>query len=102
MLIKYLSTFKHHWSRGVFSEVLLNRVVKADYDWEDLQRLVRRGSLPSQEDVLKAVLKNYVFLKDLNGLLLRIVGDSKAHGENELVARLLSDLRVRFSALVSL
>jgi len=28
------------------------------------------------------------------------VGDSKAHGENELVARLLSDLRARKNALV--
>jgi len=53
-----------------------------------------------QEDVLKTVLKNYAFLKDLNELLLKIVGDSKAHGENELVARLLSDLRARKNAVV--
>ena len=100
-VVKTLAVIKCWSARDPFNpEVLLNRVVKADYDWEDLQRLVRRGSLPSQEDVLKTVLKNYAFLKDLNELLLKIVGDSKAHGENELVARLLSDLRARKNALV--
>lgn len=100
-IIKTLVVIKCWNARDPFNpEVLLNRVAKADYDWEDLQRLVRKGSLPSQEDVLKIVLKNYTFLEDLNELLLKIVENSKAHGENKLVTSLLSDLRARKNALV--
>ena len=62
------------------------------------ERLVRKGSLPSQRDVLKTLLKNYAFLEDLNEPLLKIVEDSKAHGEKELVARVLSNLRSRKNA----
>jgi len=100
-IIKTLVVIKCWNARDPFNpEVLLNRVAKADYDWEDLQRLVRKGSLPSQEDILKIVLKNYTFLEDLNELLLKIVENSKAHGENKLVTSLLSDLRARKNALV--
>jgi len=100
-IVKALAVIKCWSARDPFNpEVLLNRVAKAEYDWEDLQRLVRRGSLPSQEDVLKIVLKNYAFLKDLDELLLKIIGDSKAHSENELVAILLSGLRASKNALV--
>lgn len=95
-IAKTLVVIKCWNTRDPFNpEVLLDRVAKADYDWEDLQRLVRKGSLPSQEDVLKTVLKNYAFLEDLNEPLLKIVEDSKTHCENELVAKLISDLRAR-------
>ena len=100
-IVKTLVVIKCWNARDPFNpEVLLDRVAKADYDWEDLQRLVRKGSLPSQGDVLKRVLKNYAFLEDLNELLLKIVKDSKAHSENGLVATLLSDLRPRKNAHV--
>jgi len=72
------------------SEELLSRVADADYDWDDLQRLVRRGDLPSQAIVTRKVLKEYGFLKDLDSKLLKIVRDSKAHRESQLVAKLLN------------
>lgn len=100
-IVKTLAVIKCWNARDPFNpEVLLDRVAKADYDWEDLQRLVRKGSLPSQGDVLKRVLKNYAFLEDLNAPLLKIIEDSKAHSKNELVASLLSDLRARKNAHV--
>jgi len=40
------------------------------------------------------VLKEYSYLRDLDEQHLKIVEDSKAHRENGLVARLLSNLRV--------
>jgi predicted nucleotidyltransferase component of viral defense system len=70
-------------------EELLDRLANADYDWDDLQRLVRRGDLPSQEVVTKTVMEEYAFLKDLDSQLLRIMKDSKSHREKKLVEKLL-------------
>ena len=92
-IVKTLTVIKCWNVRAPFNpEVLLSRVADADYDWDDLQRLVRKGSLPSQEAVIKTVLKDYAFLEDLDKQLLKIVEDSKAHSENGLVAKLLSNL----------
>lgn len=69
-------------------DVLLSSIAEGKYDWEDLQRLVRRGDLPSQEIVIRKVTEEYDFLKDLDSDLLRIVKDSKAHKEKKLVAKI--------------
>lgn len=70
-------------------DVLLSSIAEGEYDWEDLQRLVRRGDLPSQEIVIRKVTDEYAFLKDLDSELLRIVKDSKAHKEKKLVAKIM-------------
>jgi hypothetical protein len=71
-------------------EELLGKIANADYNWDDLQQLVRRGDLPSQNAVTKTVIKEYAFLKNLDNQLLKIVKDSKAHRERHLVAKLIS------------
>ncbi len=70
-------------------DVLLSSISGGEYDWEDLQRLVRRGDLPSQEILIRKVMSEYGFLKGLDSGLLRIVKDSKAHKEKKLVAGIL-------------
>jgi len=70
-------------------DALLSGISEGKYDWDDLQRLVRRGDLPSEEIVTKKVIGEYAFLKDLDRDLLRIVNDSKAHKEKKLVAEIL-------------
>jgi len=70
-------------------DALLSSISEGKYDWDDLQRLVRRGDLPSEEIVTKKVISEYAFLKDLDRNLLRIVNDSKAHKEKKLVAEIL-------------
>ena len=72
--------------------MLLERLAKEEYDWEDLQRLVRKGNLPSQKDIINTVTKEYTFLKDLNDPLPKIIKDSKAHHEQDLVNAVLSNL----------
>ena len=74
-------------------EVFFDRVEEGDYDWDDLGRLVQRGSLPPQEEVIKKVLDRYVFLGDLDENLLKIVKDSKAHREKNLITGLMANLR---------
>jgi len=70
-------------------DALLSGISEGKYDWDDLQRLVRRGDLPSEEIVTKKVIGEYAFLKDLDRDLLRIVNDSKAHKEKKLVTEIL-------------
>lgn len=53
-------------------KALLEKVADGSYDWDDLQRLVRRGSLPSPEDLVKAVLTEYSYLENLDKQLLEI------------------------------
>jgi len=92
-LVKKLVVVKCWNVRESFSpEELLGKIANADYDWDDLQRLVRRGDLPSQAVVTETVLKEYAFLKNLDSQLLKIVKDAKAHRERQLVENLLTTL----------
>lgn len=90
-LVRKLVVVKCWNAREPFnSEELLSKVENADYDWDDLQRLVRRGDLPSQKVVTRTVTGEYAFLKEMDSQLLKIIRDSKAHREKQLVAKLLS------------
>jgi predicted nucleotidyltransferase component of viral defense system len=68
---------------------LLDSIAESKYDWNDLERLVRRDELPSQDVVVGKVLKAYAFLTDMDSILVRIVDDSKAHKDTKIVAALL-------------
>ncbi|MDH5634404.1 MAG: nucleotidyl transferase AbiEii/AbiGii toxin family protein [Candidatus Bathyarchaeota archaeon] len=78
-------------------DALLSSIAEAQHDWDDLQRLVRKGDLPSQEFVTRKVMSEYAFLKDLDSNLLRIFSDSKAHKEKELVARILAKKKAQIT-----
>lgn len=94
-LVRKLVVVKCWNVREPFSpDAFLSSISEAKYDWDDLQRLVRRGDLPSQEIVTRKVISEYAFLKDLDSNLLRIVNDSKAHKEKELVAGILGKKKI--------
>ncbi|MCR3906981.1 MAG: nucleotidyl transferase AbiEii/AbiGii toxin family protein [Tenericutes bacterium] len=98
-LVKTLAVIKCWNARDPFNpEMLLDRLAKEEYDWEDLKRLVRKGNLPSQKDIINTVIKEYAFLKDLNDPLTKIIEDSKAHHEEELVNVSLSNLNKKTKA----
>ncbi|MFZ7138525.1 MAG: nucleotidyl transferase AbiEii/AbiGii toxin family protein [archaeon] len=98
-LVNTLAVIKCWNARDPFNpEMLLDRLAKEEYDWEDLKRLVRKGNLPSQKDIINTVIKEYSFLKDLNDPLPKIIEDSKAHHEEELVNVVLSNLNKKTKA----
>jgi predicted nucleotidyltransferase component of viral defense system len=70
-------------------ESLLDKISTEKYDWADLQRLVRKGDLPSEAALIRKVVKEYEFLKDLDSDLNKIVKDSKSHRNSRLVAEVL-------------
>ena len=66
-------------------DLLFEKISKAEYEWEDLERLVRRKKLPPQTTIIKRVVAEYSFLKNLDSDLCKIVKDSKAHKEQSFV-----------------
>lgn len=78
------------------SKELLENIAESKYDWTDLERLVRKGELPSQEAVVRKVLKAYAFLADMESTLVKIIDDSKAHEEKKLVADILEALKADY------
>ena len=66
-------------------EVLFAKINRGEYNWEDLERLVRRKGLPSEATVVNKVLAEYSFLKNSDRDLLKIIEDSKAHKETAYV-----------------
>ena len=70
-------------------ESLLDQISTEKYDWGDLQRLVRKESLPPQATVVRKVVEAYEFLKDLDSDLNKIVKDSKSHRNSRLVAEVM-------------
>lgn len=90
-IVKKLVAIKCWNVRETFDpKALLEKVANGNYDRDDLQRLVRKGSLPAPENVIQAVLKEYSYLKNLDKQLTKIVEDSKAHKEEKLVVQVLS------------
>lgn len=93
-IIKTLVVVKCWNVRDPFKpELFLDKVEKGDYDWEGLRRLVRRGSLPSKEEVIKKVLEEYEFLGDMDENLSKIIKDSRAHREKKLVTKIVVSLK---------
>lgn len=91
--VRTLAVLKCWNSRDPFEpNRLLRRISEEQYDWSDLQRLVRHDVLPSEKTLIRTVLGHYAYLKDLNGDLQRIVADSKAHKEVLLVKKLASQV----------
>jgi len=92
-IVKKLVAIKCWNVRETFDpKALLEKVADGNYDWDDLQRLVRKGSLPAPENVIQAVLKEYSYLKNLDKQLLKIMKDSKAHKEEKLTLQVLSKI----------
>lgn len=92
--IKALVVVKCWNARDPFnSELFFDKVEKGDYDWEDLRSLIRKGSLPSEKEVIAKVLDEYKYLGNMDEDLYKIIRDSKAHREKNLVKTILADLR---------
>jgi len=74
-------------------ELFLDQVERGAYDWDDLRSLVRRERLPSEREMVAEVVDEYQYLENMDDELSKIIGDSRAHRENDLVNKVLADLR---------
>lgn len=71
---------------------LLDKVANESYNWDDLEKLVRKDNLPSQNVVIDTVCTEYAYLKNLDDQLVCIIKDSRSHKEEKLVLDILGGI----------
>ena len=92
-LVKRLTVFKFWDVREPFDpDALLTRVGEERLSFSELRDLVREGRLPSRENMAKAILEGYSYLKDLDEDLIRIVRDSRRHRRKKMVEEMKDQL----------
>lgn len=86
------------WEVGdPFDPTQLQRKIKdIGSTWEDVQNFVRKDRLPTREEVISTVLKNYRFLEIMDDPLIQIIKDSKKKHEQTLVKQLVLDISNKF------
>ncbi len=65
--------------------LLFGKIENERYDWSDLESLVTTKKLAREKTIIKSVVENYAYLKDLDGDLIDVVKDSKSHRRSNLV-----------------
>ncbi len=71
-------------------ESFFKKIRSAEYDWDDLHRLIRPNERPVPEEVLASIEKRYAPLRKLTELEQEVVADSKS-GRNEPLAQRLRE-----------
>lgn len=71
-------------------EKFFQKIRSAEYDWDDLHRLIRPNERPVPEEVLASIEKRYAPLRQLTDLEREVAIDSKS-GRNEPLAQKLRE-----------
>lgn len=74
-------------------EKLLSQISSAKFEWQEIQRLVRRDKQVSQEEAIKTCLKEYAFLVELTQNERRLAKDSRKHELKDLYSHLYNSMR---------
>jgi len=88
-LVSRLAVLKLWEAREPFDpDTFLLRVEQERLSFSELRNLVRTGLLPSRENIVRAILDGYSYLKSLDDGLRTIIRDSKTHRRKGLVEEL--------------
>lgn len=88
-LLRGLVVLKLFQTRDPFDPIaLFEKIRGADYEWEDLNRLVRQGEKLVPEGIIQIVEKRFSPLKNLTDLERKVVADSKGWKTPSLVQKL--------------
>lgn len=95
-LLRGLVVLKLWQSKDPFDpEALFKKIRGAEYDWEDLNRLVRPAERPDAETVMSFVEKRYEVLRQLTDLERKVIADSKSGRNGPLAQRLRAEILKR-------
>jgi predicted nucleotidyltransferase component of viral defense system len=79
-LIRSLVALKMWSAREQFDPFeFMDNISTENYDWHDLERLIRSDSLAKPTSVVNVVKKRFSFLKELNEEELTLIDDAKRH-----------------------
>lgn len=93
-LVKNLVVIKLWNVRESFNPLsFFNKIENESHDLAELRNLVRGRRLPSRDQVINTILRNYSYLKDLNKELKTIANDSRSHKKTKLVKTTIHQMR---------
>jgi predicted nucleotidyltransferase component of viral defense system len=88
-LVKRLTVLKLWEASEPFDpDTFLLQVEQEQLSFSELRDLVRAGMLPSREDIVRAILDSYSYLKSLDDELGTIIRDSRTHRRYSLIEEL--------------
>jgi len=91
--VRRIAIIKCWETRHLFDPVaFLAGLPKAQYDWSDLRRLVRRSAIVAPEDIIRGVQQAYTFLGQLTADEAQLAGDPYGR-ERQTYGRLVQGLK---------
>jgi predicted nucleotidyltransferase component of viral defense system len=96
-LLRRLAVLKLWQVRDPFDpDAFFERLETADYEWEDLDRLIRASMRVDPAELLAAVRSRFAMLRDLSALERQVVADATSGWNEPLADRLRRDILARF------
>jgi predicted nucleotidyltransferase component of viral defense system len=93
-LVKKLAVIKLWMAESPFDPSrFLARVKKEAPSIDELRDLVRRENLPTRNNLIRALTKDYEYLRELSEELKAIVDDSRSHKNEQVVTDVLSGVQ---------
>jgi predicted nucleotidyltransferase component of viral defense system len=92
--LRRLAVLKLWQARDPFDpERLFERIRGADYDWDDLRRLMRTSDRVDAGVILASVEARFASLRDLSELERQVIADARSGRNEPLVERLRAEIR---------
>jgi predicted nucleotidyltransferase component of viral defense system len=93
-LLRRLAVLKLWQARDPFDpEALVQKIRGGDYDWLDIQRLVRASERIKPEEVIATVVARFDFLRQLTELEHQVIADARSGWNESLADRLRAEIR---------
>ena len=98
-LLRKLAVLKLWQARDPFDpDVFFQKLRRGDFDWTDIERLLRASERLEPEEVLSTVESRFGVLRQLTELEQQVIADAKSGWNEPLAQRLRTEIRRRFEA----
>ena len=74
---------------------LFDKIREMKIDFSEVEYLLKNQEHPREEEIKSRILSSYKYLGDLDGDILKILGDTRRHRENILVRKVCEELRLQ-------
>ncbi len=92
-LLRRLTVLKLWQARDPFDpEAFFERLSSGDYDWADIERLVRASDRIEPDEIISSVEKRFAVLRQLTALEQQVIADAKSGWNEPLAERLRAEI----------
>ncbi len=93
-LLRRLTVLKLWQARDPFDpEAFFEKLSSGDYDWADIERLVRASDRIEPDEIISSVEKRFAVLRQLTALEQQVIADAKSGWNEPLAGRLRAEIR---------